>query len=326
MTKTKSKADKLEIAATNEKSGQCRRAAQTRWSAAGDKCIAHAARHLGRRDGGHVRALVDRAHLAVLKSREPMTLEEMALVMKSSGNRRCDAFHAMDGEMRLAEILRHFIDAPSLERLKGLRSRWSLQFAHTKHTVLTCANEKSPRCGGRRHLLTLHPMYTLEDRLVPEDGTVPIPARRTRIVRLSVLEGGSRVTHACLRVKSLAAVAPATEDEVFDLASQHARTGQPEGVFVCDPQEASETPPPAVPVTAGPVDLVTSLAMLVVNMARALSKGSRVVVTLADFTGAVHPLELRQAVLKHPIKTQIVLSYLPCLGMHEKTAKAPAAR
>ena len=75
--------------------------------------------------------------------------------------------------------------------------------------------------------------------------------------------------------------------------------------------------PLAIEPTTRPVDAVEATAQFIVHSVKAYRKGSNVIVTLADLTGILDPLRLREAILKHPLKVEVSFAYLPCL-MHSQ--------
>ena len=101
-----------------------------------------------------------------------------------------------------------------------------------------------------------------------------------------------------------------TEADAFACARACSTENSHEGVFVCCPRPDAKTLPLLEP-TLKPIDPVAALAQFIVHAVKAYREGNKVVVMLSDASGAVDPVLLKEALERHPLKTEVAFAYLP---------------
>ena len=133
-----------------------------------------------------------------------------------------------------------------------------------------------------------------------------------RLMRVTMMRGDNRISHALIRTQATAQTTVRTEADAFACAracdTEHAH----EGLFVCCPRSDAKSLPLLDP-TLKPIDLVAALAQFIVHAVKAYREGNKVVVMLSDATGAVDPVLLKEALERHPLKTEVAFVYLPSM-------------
>lgn len=265
-------------------------------------------------DGGLFKAFLDRLQMSALRAHEPLSMESLAVAVRILGNIRVDRFKLVDRACGLARIISLFMATLSRAQLMGLRAELARHFEATRHAVKTAAaNKGSGTRSGRVLFVDVTPMRPGELGLEADWGENTNRRYVGPLTRITMLKGNNQITHACIRTKETPRSALETEAEVFAAAKAHGKPEHPEGLFVCEPAQACpHGTAPELPLTLKAVDPIETTAAFIVQASRAFRKGDPIVVTVADFTGVIDPVGLKQAILSYPIKTKVLFAYLPC--------------
>lgn len=301
------------LAATKPLPSQHARAARARWNVQRrlDLETAHAV--FAHVDGGMFKAFIDRLQLSVLRAHEPLSMESLAIAVRILGNIRVDRFKLVDRSCGLARIISLFMSTLSRAQLQGLKSELSRHFEASREALNQFAAQSGTgRQSCRRLFVDLTLMQTDGLGLIP-DRTPNAAQRGVGLMRVTMLKGDNHLSHACIRIKDTEQTDVKTEADVFACARMHGLSQHPEGLFICDPaQTGAQDKAPELPLTLRALDPIEATAAFIVEAARAYRCGSPVAVTIADSTGRIDPVKLKQAILRHPIKTTLAFAYLPC--------------
>ena len=300
----------------NNKSTEGRsKSANTRWSKQSTRDLAAAHAAFDDVEGGLFKAFVDRDQLCVLKAHSPLTTAGHAVGVHVLGNRRVDGFKEIErrfGLYRFVRIMTNTYTRPQVQGLKALLSRhFVTSFASLR--IKEGSKPSACRCANRKLFLEVRPMRAEGFGLVHADKLVESGYKHS-LLRFTFIRGQyTEITHATLRCRPIEKHGILTEADAFECARSQDLSGQPQGLFVCDPHASSAVSNyPVLEPTTRPVDPIEAAAQFIVHIVKAYRKGSDVVVTLADFSGVLNPLLLKEAILRHPLKVQVSFAYLPC--------------
>lgn len=291
------------------------KSAETRWRNRYNRDLTTAHRVFDESNGGLHKAFIDRHQLCALKSRSPLTTAGHAVSLHVSGNCRVDAFKAIESLVGLYPFVDLMIFAPKRYEMQALKAHLSRHFeasfasAHIKEGTKPSAC----RCANRKLFMEIRPMRAEGLGFVPADKLVETGYKHT-LLRFTLMKGHQHeISYATIRCRPDNMHAILTEADAFEAAAKQKLDGHPDGIFVCEPHMSAPLSfPPALDPTTRPVDAIAAAAQFIVHSVKAYRKGSSVIVTLADFTGILDPLRLKEAVLKHPLKVEVSFAYLPC--------------
>lgn len=296
------------------------KSAETRWRNRYNRELTTAHSAFDGCNGGLHKAFIDRHQLGSLKSRSPLTTAGHAVSLHVGGNCRVDGFKTIEhlvGLYSFIDLMTYARKREEMQALKALLSRhFEASFASAR--IKEGTKPSACRCANRKLFMEIRPMRAEGLGFVPADKLVEVGYKHT-LLRFTLMKGHQHeISHALLRCRPDEKHSVMTESEVFESAASQCLEDQPEGIFVCKPEHsASVAGPLAIEPTTRPVDAVEATAQFIVHSVKAYRKGSNVIVTLADLTGILDPLRLREAILKHPLKVEVSFAYLPCL-MHSQ--------
>lgn len=300
----------------NNKSNEERsKSANTRWSRQTNRELAAAHAAFDQIDGGLFKAFVDREQLCVLKAHSPLTTAGHAVGMHVLGNRRVDGFKEIERQFGLYRFVSFMTNAYSRPQVQGLKALLSRHFATSFASLRIKEGSTSSACrrANRKLFMEVRPMRAEGFGLVHADKLVEAGYKHS-LLRFTFMRGQyHEITHATLRCRPIETHGILTEAHAFNCARSQNIEGHPQGLFVCEPHRSSAVAPyPAIEPTTRPVDPIEAAAQFIVQTVKAYRKGSDVVVTLADFSGVLDPLLMKEAILRHPLKVQVSFAYLPC--------------
>lgn len=299
----------------NKSNGGRNKNADTRWRKQTSRELAAAHASFDQVAGGLFKAFVDRNQLCVLKAHSPLTTAGHAVGMHVLGNRRVDGFKEIERRFGLYRFVRFMTNTYTRPQVQGLKAQLSRHFATSFASLRIKEGSKfsACRCANRKLFMEVRPMRAEGYGLIHADKLVEDGYKHS-LLRFTFMRGQyNEITHATLRCRPIEKHGILTEAHAFNCARSQNLEGHPQGLFVCEPHRASAaTPYPAIEPTTRAVDPIEAAAQFIVQTVKAYRKGSDVVVTLADFSGVLDPLLLKEAILRHPLKVQVSFAYLPC--------------
>lgn len=302
------------LTANKPKLSRHSRAGRARWSVQRRLDLETAHDVFAHVEGGLLKAFLDRLQMSVLRAHEPLSMESLSIAVRILGNIRVDRFKLVDRACGLARIITLFLDTRSRAQMLALRSELFRHFEETRRALRKYEAQNGTGSFACRSLfIELAPMRPDDLGLVVEQGEDAGRRYIGPVTRITMMKGNKQITHACIRTKEVERSAVRTEADAFACAAACGSAAHPDGLFVCDPQDAAQSAEtPDLPLTLKPLDPIETTAAFIVQACRAYREGSPIAVTVADFTGVLDPARLREAVLRHPIKTEVIFAYLPC--------------
>lgn len=302
--------DKNFVCAPLPELSQHRQAARMRWNIQQICDLRTAATVFDGVDGGLPRALIDRIQSCVLRAHEPLTLESLSVAMRILGNARVDRFRMLERACGLGRITSIFMQTLSRAEVHGLKASLARHFVATLSCVRAYRQVNStPKADCRTLFVDVTPMRLGQHGLVEALGQNR-KGSANRLMRVTMMKGDNRVSHALIRTQATAQTTVRTEADAFACAQACSTEHSHEGLFVCCPRPGTKTLPLLDP-TLKPIDPVAALAQFIVHAVKAYREGNKVVVMLSDATGAVDPVLLKEALERHPLKTEVAFAYLP---------------
>lgn len=261
--------------------------------------------------GGMHRSMLNRLHLILLRAGTLLPMNALAVASHQHGNARVPHYEKIEREYGLEIVLTTYLQALSRGKIKGFASKVRFDYAE----LCEAARAYQESLGTKVRVLFMDCAPMICDALhLTEAQNFVLPKSGSFPTRLTMKTGDNAMRHGCLLTRPTPGTVT-TMEESMAAAHRHARKGDVPGLFVCHPDEsavvASTSPAPELKDSAKPVNLTQAAALFIVNQARLFKKGLEVVVTLADSTGAIDPVQLKHEILRHNIKTRVSFIYLP---------------
>lgn len=266
-------------------------------------------------EGGLNKAMLDRLQAAVLRTHCPLTLEELAAAVRVLGNKRVDRFRLLERRVGTVRATKLFMQAPSRAQMRGKLAQYARRFELSRGLARGLGEKLADERGSCRQFFVEIAAMRPNPR---EPGLLEIKDQNLEnspVLRLSLLRGDNRLLFALVRTSLNGRSRAATEAQALALAESCAGDNHPQGLFACVPHDSQACDEGGtIEPTLRAVDPVQAVAQFLVYAARAFRRGSPVVVTLADATGAIDPVLLKQAVLRHHLRVPLHFAYLPAVG------------